>query len=130
MPCFKKENGRRTPTNLRYIIDNELEQIEKHWRIFKTKRFPKSVAGSDVAGICVAQLDGTVSGCISTSLSMGVKEEILDPDRISILSNSIPDLETVICELTGDAVDYFNELLWLVREVLIRCTDDLSTKCK
>jgi hypothetical protein len=120
MPCFKSRNHGRTPANLKYIEECGLSSIEHMWRKNYGK-FPKGFSGKSVAGICLTLLDSDVVGCVSSALYMKSTDAILDDNRISILQTKIPELEIIAKNTSDSAKEYFEELLWMAREILIKC---------
>src|ERR1041385_3783852 len=98
-------------------MDNthSLPLIETLWREQGKAPFPRGVAGTEVAGICVSMLDTFTAGSISCFLGSGGK---LDRERIDILASCSQDLAVIVPLMTGDAKEYFARLERLAKMVL------------
>jgi hypothetical protein len=93
-----------------------IEPISQLWMEHQTKRFPKGYGGLEVNDICVVTIDTYAAGCIYTYVSKN--EKSLDLERYQILQRCKVDLERVMSNLDGDALEYFDRLHEMCRLIL------------
>jgi len=121
MPCFKSANNGWTPYDNRYHKSNHLSSIANRWKEFQQMKFPRSLGGKDIAGVCVSYLDSNIAGCISSALSAHNTNRILNNENTSTLRKSVIALEEIVAVIQGGEKSYFEELLWLAKSILNKC---------
>jgi len=84
------------------------------WARFLRLPFPDGIAGVEIDGVELAELDGAAAGCVSTFHADGE----LDARREDILRQCQAELRQALPSLQGPAQAYFSELLLLVDAVL------------
>jgi hypothetical protein len=95
--------------------------MQQDWFEFVAKPFPVGVAGVEIDGVELSELDSTAAGCIYHA----VRFRSLDPERRRILQACSRDLERVLPKLTGAVEAYFRELHALAGKAL--STADVET---
>lgn len=88
--------------------------LHARWRQFAARPFPPGVAGTEIDGIDLAQVDTFAAGCISTYLHA----VSLDSPSREILAECARDLDRALPALTGEVREYFEELAALTAAVL------------
>lgn len=83
--------------------------IDTAWANFLRLPFPAGLAGTEAAGVELAELDGAAAGCVSTFHARGE----LDERRMQVLEVCRRELRQVLPSLSGDAASYFADLLAL-----------------
>ena len=91
------------------------QEIERLWRKHCAATFPEGLAGQEVFGVEVAQVDTFAAGCIDTFIACRGN---LDHWRTAILGLCYRDLGVAVVGLQGDAQAYVARLEKLVRLVL------------
>jgi hypothetical protein len=89
-----------------------IEELESEHR---AARFPAELRGHDVDGIDFVMLDADIAGCVSTFL---MRKHILDPWRTAVLGLALGNVERLVPQLEGSALEYFRRLGFLARSVL------------
>jgi len=90
--------------------------LQTRWHQFAARPFPPGVAGTEIDGIDLAQVDTFAAGCISTHLQAAS----LDPASRKILAECARELDRALPTLTGQAREYFEELAALTAAVLAK----------
>ena len=91
------------------------QEIERLWREHCAATFPEGLAGQEVLGVEVAQVDTFAAGCIDTFIACRGN---LDLRRTAILGLCYRDLAVAVLGLQGEAQAYVGRLKSLVRLVL------------
>lgn len=97
-----------------------MNEINKLWEDFKSKPFPKGIAGEEIDGIEPAEIDTYAAGCISTYIEGG----IIDKERIEILKNCLSSIQTILPKLNDEGKSYFSMLNKLGGVVLKEVDND------
>jgi hypothetical protein len=84
-------------------------EIENAWNAHYFRAFPRACAGTEVDGVCLTSCDTFLAGCICYFVENGT----LDPERTAVVARICADLERVMPRLSGEAHEYFSELLVL-----------------
>jgi hypothetical protein len=87
--------------------------IKSRWAKHLGRPFPSSCARGKIAGLFMTDVDSCLAGCIGAF----VEDDVLDPERLSILRRVGRELETVLPHLSGEDLLYFEELLALSKAV-------------
>ena len=91
-------------------------EIENAWNAHFFRPFPRECAGKEIDGVCLTSCDTFLAGCISTFVENGT----LDPERVGVVARVSADLERVVPNLSGEAHEYFSELLALGKALEVR----------
>jgi hypothetical protein len=91
-------------------------EIESAWKEHYFRGFPHECAGKEVEGVCRTSCDTFLAGCISYFVENGA----LDPDRMKVVARVCADLEQAVPYLSGEASEYFAELLMLGKALQVR----------
>jgi hypothetical protein len=91
-------------------------EIESAWNAHYFRPFPREWAGTEIDGVRLTSCDTFLSGCISSFVENGA----LDPERVGVVASVCADLERVMPRLSGEAHEYFSELLRLGRALEVR----------
>jgi hypothetical protein len=91
-------------------------EIESAWNAHYFRPFPRECAGMEVDGVCLTSCDTFLAGCISYFVENGA----LDQERVGVVAGVCADLERVMPRLSGEAHEYFSELLALGRALEVR----------
>jgi len=91
-------------------------EIESAWNAHYFRGFPRECAGREVDGVCLTSCDTFLAGCISYFVENGT----LDPERTNVVAKVCADLRRVMPRLSGDAREYFSELLSLGEALEVR----------
>jgi hypothetical protein len=91
-------------------------EIENAWNAHYFRAFPLECAAEEVDGVCLTSCDTFLAGCISYFVEYGN----LDPQRTGVVKSVCADLERVIPQLSGEAHEYFSELLVLGKALEVR----------
>jgi hypothetical protein len=84
-----------------------IAEIQQLWRDHQVARFPKDVAGNEIAGADMVSLDSFTAGCVSDFLGGA---GLLELDRVECLIRCRDGLEKVVPTLEGEAKHYFSRL--------------------
>ena len=91
-------------------------EIESAWNAHYFRAFPRECAGTEVDGVSLTSCDTFLAGCLSYFVENGT----LDPERTDAVVNVCADLERVLPRLSGEAHEYFSELLVLGKALEVR----------
>jgi hypothetical protein len=91
-------------------------EIESAWNTHYFRPFPRECAGAEVDGMCLTLCDTLLAGCISYFVENGT----LDSERTGVVASVCGDLERVMPRLSGEAREYFAELLALGKALEVR----------
>ena len=91
-------------------------EIEGAWNAHYFRAFPRECAGAEVEGVCLTSCDTFLAGCISYFVENGR----LEPERTVAVASVCADLERVLPRLSGEAHEYFSELLALGNALQVR----------
>ena len=93
-------------------------EIETAWNAHYFRAFPRECAGTEVIGVSLTSCDTFLASCISYFVENGT----LDPERTDAVASVCTDLERVMPRLSGEAHEYFFELLVLAKALRVRAS--------
>ena len=91
-----------------------MNDLYKLWNEFQNLKFPTGL-GDEVDVADLADIDGTIAGCVSTFISSGEK---LDSEQSKILQTCVSELEKITNNLNEEGKTYFSNLQTLGNLVL------------
>jgi hypothetical protein len=95
-------------------MKNGSDLFKKH----KETEFPEGYAGEEIKGIDLVLLDSDASGCMDSFYGSSGTIKKPAPEKILILVKCRDDLQIIIPELSGKALEYFQNLEKIVSIVI------------
>ena len=103
---------------------SEFESIQQLWKEHMSRPFPRGLAGEEIDGECLALLDTSAAGCISTFLS-GNSATSLDAGRLQVLTDCAQSLSRIYLQLPDEHRAYFDSLREISERVIRFCRREL-----
>ena len=92
-----------------------IDSIKKRWKEHENTRFPLGVRGKTFAGLNPTLIQSNVSKYIITAINL---EAPLSARMLDFMAVEVADLEKLIPELSGDAKNYYQEILDIARDIM------------
>ena len=92
-----------------------MKQLVSSWEEFMRKPFPSNLAGENINGVDLVEVDSYTAGCITTYIET---KGTLDQEHKKILKKCLEEIQAVIPLLKNEEQKYFSMLFSIGNTVI------------